>query len=301
LVTLDGAQFRLAEKGNAEVVRSLALDVDPPLKLPINVLVGPIASGNVVVKDGLTWDKLKRLGVRSVLGLEMEAAAIGEIARASNVHEWIVVKGVMDHADPHKDDRFKPFAARASAEVLRSFLIDRLCALGTSSAPSGEAVGTLRPPVTRNWQPRSPHAPFLDELADAMVLHAPRFRGLYDLARAKAIEAYGVADQAYAVAEKVRLSLGSTIKSTHAGQLNRKPKILRVPTGERERELIAKIWNSHDEYIGEAAGDEADGLGISRVYAYLLTPPQRARPRIVWLISRTVRYQAPKRDWLSRC
>jgi len=33
------------------------------------------------------------------------------------------MKGVMDHADPRKDDRFKPFAARASAEALRAFLM----------------------------------------------------------------------------------------------------------------------------------------------------------------------------------
>lgn len=30
--------------------------------------------------------------------------------------------------------------------------------------------------------------------------------------------------------------------------------------------LIAKIWNSHDEYTGEAAGNEADGLGVLQLY-----------------------------------
>jgi hypothetical protein len=38
------------------------------------------------------------------------------------VPHWVVVKGVMDYADPNKDDRIKPFAARASAEVLLRLL-----------------------------------------------------------------------------------------------------------------------------------------------------------------------------------
>jgi nucleoside phosphorylase len=73
----------------------------------------------------VTWDMLKRMGVRTVLGLEMEAAIIGEVAKQCGIGEWIVIKGVMDHADPNKADRFKPFAARASAETLRNFLIGR--------------------------------------------------------------------------------------------------------------------------------------------------------------------------------
>lgn len=58
------------------------------------------------------------MGVRSALGLEMEATTVGEVANTEGVEEWLVVKGVMDHADPKKSDRYKPFAAKASAEVL---------------------------------------------------------------------------------------------------------------------------------------------------------------------------------------
>ena len=82
-------------------------------------------SGNVVVKDGVTWDSLKQWGVRSVLGLEMEAAAIGATAGRLGVQHWVVAKGVMDLADPQKDDRYKPFAARASAEVLLKLLVSQ--------------------------------------------------------------------------------------------------------------------------------------------------------------------------------
>jgi nucleoside phosphorylase len=126
----DGRIFRIAsklqltEKGRDFVDSSLVYDVDPPIQLPFAIKVGPIASGNAVVKDGVTWDVLKGLGVRSVLGLEMEAATIGDAARLNST-PWVVVKGVMDHADPAKDDRYKPFAARASAEVLFKFLVSQ--------------------------------------------------------------------------------------------------------------------------------------------------------------------------------
>lgn len=124
-VAVEGGELKLTSQGEAEIERSILLDVDPPAHLPFAIKPGPIASGNAVVKDGKAWDKLKLMGMRSVLGLEMEAAAIGEVARSAGVDHWIVIKGVMDHADPNKDDRFKPFAARASAEVLRVFLIGR--------------------------------------------------------------------------------------------------------------------------------------------------------------------------------
>ena len=119
LVTREANALAIADAGRDRVNQALVYDsVDPPSVLPFKVLTGPIASGNVVVKDGVTWDSLKAMGMRTVIGLEMEAAAIGLVARSKGIQNWIVVKGVMDHADPKKDDRYKPFAARASAEVL---------------------------------------------------------------------------------------------------------------------------------------------------------------------------------------
>jgi nucleoside phosphorylase len=125
IVKVTAGRLHLTRAGIAEVKRSLLLDVDPPQKLPFAIRVGPIASGNVVVKGGLTWDKLKGMGVRNVAGLEMEAAALGQVARSFGIADWIVIKGVMDYADPNKDDRFKPFAARVSAEAMREFLFGR--------------------------------------------------------------------------------------------------------------------------------------------------------------------------------
>ena len=47
---------------------------------------------------------------------------MGTTAELHQVELALVMKGVMDHADKYKDDRFKRFAERASAECLLAFL-----------------------------------------------------------------------------------------------------------------------------------------------------------------------------------
>jgi nucleoside phosphorylase len=119
----EGLKLKLTVTGRDHVEASLLYGT-PPERLPFTVKVGPMASGNAVVKDGVTWDMLIATGVRTIMGLEMEAATIGQTAKLAKL-DWAVMKGVMDYADPNKDDRYKPFAARASAEVLFSFLASR--------------------------------------------------------------------------------------------------------------------------------------------------------------------------------
>jgi nucleoside phosphorylase len=121
----DHPGWALTTDGREYIERVRYDDVGGPEKLPFAVVVAPIASGSYVAKDGASWDKLKRMGVRTVAGLEMEAATIATVAATEKVPHWLVVKGVMDHADPDKDDRYKRFAARASAEVLYA-LLDQL-------------------------------------------------------------------------------------------------------------------------------------------------------------------------------
>lgn len=122
LVTRKGKNLRLTKTGKDKIDEAKVFNIGSPEKLPFQIKAGPMPSGNVVVKDGITWDKLKVWGVRTVLGLEMEAATIGSIAGNLNVPRWVVVKGVMDYADPRKNDRIKSFSATASAEVLFKFL-----------------------------------------------------------------------------------------------------------------------------------------------------------------------------------
>jgi nucleoside phosphorylase len=117
----DGA-LELTDAGRARIQRILALNRDRlPEPKPLEIRVGPIASGNKVMEDAEIFPLLAG-DVRKVLGVEMEAAAIGALAHARQLRHSVIMKAVMDHADPDKSDNFKPFAARASAECLIAFL-----------------------------------------------------------------------------------------------------------------------------------------------------------------------------------
>ena len=116
----------LTDAGRAHIDDRVMLHPDGlPERESFTVHVGPIGTGTRVVRDAKIFDKLS-VHMRKVLGLEMEAAAIGAIAHQHDVERMIVMKGVMDHADPDKNDNFKHFAARASAECLIAFLRQNL-------------------------------------------------------------------------------------------------------------------------------------------------------------------------------
>lgn len=95
-----------------------------PNQPQFKVHVGPIGTGTQVVEDPGIFGRLSTV-MRDVLGLEMEAAAIGAVAHQHGMRH-LVMKGVMDFADGDKDDQFKEFAARASAECLLAFLRENL-------------------------------------------------------------------------------------------------------------------------------------------------------------------------------
>jgi tetratricopeptide (TPR) repeat protein/nucleoside phosphorylase len=95
--------------------------------LPFKVHVAPMGSGNQVLEDEAVWSFISA-HMRKTLGLEMEAAALGALAHAQRERKLdvLVLKGVMDFADAGRDDHFKEFAARASAECLLAFLREHL-------------------------------------------------------------------------------------------------------------------------------------------------------------------------------
>lgn len=123
LVTSRG--LALTAKGRVYVEELRLLHPDGrPTQPPFRVRVAPIATGSSVVRDQLIFERLSE-SMRKVVGLEMEAAAIGAIAHISDIR-MLVMKGVMDHGDEDKDDGFKSFAARASAECLICFLRENM-------------------------------------------------------------------------------------------------------------------------------------------------------------------------------
>lgn len=76
---------------------------------------GTIASGNQVMKDGLTRDRYsKELG--DVLCFEMEAAGL------MNVFPCLVVRGICDYADAHKNKQWQPYAAATAAASTKELL-----------------------------------------------------------------------------------------------------------------------------------------------------------------------------------
>jgi len=111
----------LTSEGSELVQRRLYDDVDGPQRLPFRVLAAPMASGSSVAADAIVWEQLKTMGQRKISAVEMEAATIATVAHDRRV-PWLIAKGVMDHADARKDDRYKRFAARASAQVMFALL-----------------------------------------------------------------------------------------------------------------------------------------------------------------------------------
>ncbi|WP_437650641.1 pentapeptide repeat-containing protein [Sorangium sp. So ce362] len=116
----DGG-LELTEAGMAQVRRDRLIYPDgPPEARPFRVHIGPIATGKAVQEDAGLFERLRPIG-RKVLGVEMEAAAIGYVAERLG-RRSIIAKAVSDHGDRDKDDSFRAFACRASAEFLFAFL-----------------------------------------------------------------------------------------------------------------------------------------------------------------------------------
>ncbi len=115
-------KLSLTKQGRATIMRHLVVHGVAATQLPYHIHVGPMGSGNFVAADAVLWQWLADSGgERKTLAIEMEAAAVGQVAHGHSL-PFVVAKGVMDHADAHKRDTCKGFAARASAEVLCRFL-----------------------------------------------------------------------------------------------------------------------------------------------------------------------------------
>ncbi|KAK5999155.1 Conidiophore development regulator abaB [Cladobotryum mycophilum] len=82
---------------------------------PIPVVhYGPIASGNLVVKDATLRDQLAQK--HDILCFEMEAAGI------MNTCDCLVIRGICDFADEHKDDSWQEYAAAVAASYAKLLL-----------------------------------------------------------------------------------------------------------------------------------------------------------------------------------
>ncbi|KAA8643954.1 5'-methylthioadenosine/S-adenosylhomocysteine nucleosidase family protein [Aspergillus tanneri] len=87
-----------------------------PRKCPgVKIHYGTIASGNQIIRSGITRDQLSsELG--NVLCFEMEAAGI------MNIFPCVVIRGISDYADSHKNKSWQPYAAAAAAAYAKDLL-----------------------------------------------------------------------------------------------------------------------------------------------------------------------------------
>ncbi|KAH0536046.1 hypothetical protein FGG08_007053 [Glutinoglossum americanum] len=86
-----------------------------PREEEVVVHYGTIASGNQVIKDGVTRDRLSS-DYGGVLCFEMEAAGL------MNDFPCLVIRGICDYADSHKNKKWQPYAAAAAAACAKEVL-----------------------------------------------------------------------------------------------------------------------------------------------------------------------------------
>jgi nucleoside phosphorylase len=90
------------------VSRDIRSDNDP------EVHYGTIGSANVLVKDPAVRDRLKR--DMNIICVEMEAAGL------MDTFPCLVIRGICDYADSHKNKRWQPYAAAVAAAYMKELL-----------------------------------------------------------------------------------------------------------------------------------------------------------------------------------
>ncbi|KAG9516069.1 Pfs, NACHT and ankyrin domain protein, partial [Aureobasidium melanogenum] len=76
---------------------------------------GTIASGNMLVKDSATRDSIFE-NDKTCICLEMEAAGL------MNTFPCLVIRGICDYADSHKNDQWQRYAAATAAAYAKEFI-----------------------------------------------------------------------------------------------------------------------------------------------------------------------------------
>ncbi|KAK2736498.1 nb-arc and tpr domain protein [Colletotrichum kahawae] len=105
------------------------------------IFVGQVASGDTVMKSGERRDSIAR--DHKVIAFEMEGAGVWDQVPC------LVVKGVCDYADSHKNKVWQPYAAAVAAATTKALLglYPR-----TDNPTQRSAAGDYRPPpVTNNF------------------------------------------------------------------------------------------------------------------------------------------------------
>ncbi|WP_141621407.1 effector-associated domain EAD1-containing protein [Myxococcus sp. AB036A] len=158
----------------AELALLYPRGLPPPRAFQVHV--APIATGASVTEDEGIFPRLAN-SMRTVLGVEMEASALGALGEFFEV-PVVVAKAVSDYGDTFKDDRYRHFAARASAECLLSLLrnsVDLLHGRGAvPSTPSKES------PVAPNAPAPWTNRPGIELPRDLLLVLAEEYPDVKD-------------------------------------------------------------------------------------------------------------------------
>ena len=157
LITPDGS----------ERARELHLQFNgrPRLAPSFQVHVAPMATGSAVIEDSEIFTRLGE-SMRKVLGLDMEASALGAAGEFIRV-PVIVAKGISDFGDQDKDDRYRMFAARASAEYLVLLMRHSVDLLNPASLEPHQAPVKVQPQSSSSSANNSFPRDLIDFLSDS--------------------------------------------------------------------------------------------------------------------------------------
>ncbi|MCO7247122.1 response regulator [Halomonas sp. Mc5H-6] len=93
---------------------------------PLNLIVGPVASGAVVLENTNTVRDIVRQH-RETIGVEMEAYGFSyAISISSSLTRNLVVKSVCDFANLEKNDDWQAYAAYTSAQLTYMYIVNEL-------------------------------------------------------------------------------------------------------------------------------------------------------------------------------
>ncbi|OQU96313.1 hypothetical protein CLAIMM_02412 [Cladophialophora immunda] len=105
---------RRVQRARIEVVQSQSNPIDAADAPQPVIHFGRIASGDQVMKSGYHRDTIAEK--EGVIGFEMEGAGVWEH------FPTVVIKGVCDYADSHKNKRWQRYAAATAAACMKAFL-----------------------------------------------------------------------------------------------------------------------------------------------------------------------------------
>lgn len=115
---------RLFKPAHSHIGGSTCTECDPSWEIerePRNstnpkIHYGVIASGNTLVKDAISRDLILEATGEECVCFEMEAAGIVDI------FPCLVIRGICDYADSHKNDRWQRYASATAAAYTKEFL-----------------------------------------------------------------------------------------------------------------------------------------------------------------------------------